>query len=421
MLNQLKRKFVTIIMAIVAVVLATVFAGICYSEYRNEVEASNQALRESIDRSAAFEARSAANAAGGVQSSNPPEIGGGMRTGRFFAPAAVFKITDDGSVVSDEATASASLSADTLAAFSARATALDYGIGDLPDLGLRYAKETVNGITYLSLVDSSTVQGWQRIALQLSVAGIAALAVFLLVSIKLANWALRPVQEAWRAQKQFVADASHELKTPLTIILANSAILLKHPESTVAQQSKWIESTQIEAERMQGLTEEMLSLAEIEAQASIELSDVDLSDLIDREALQFESIAFERGCALDADTEEGVVVKADAQRLGKSIATLIENACKYVEAGGRVRIGLSSENGRAVLSVNNSGSYIERDDLEHIFDRFYRTDKARSGDATGYGLGLSIAKETAEAHGGTLSASSSREGGTTFTLTLPLA
>ena len=154
---------------------------------------------------------------------------------------------------------------------------------------------------------------------------------------------------------------------------------------------------------------------------SIELSDIDLSALIDREALQFESIAFERGYALDADTEERVVVKADARRLGKSIATLIENAFKYVETGGRVLIGLSSANGRAVLSVNNSGSYIEPGDLERVFDRFYRTDKARGGDAAGYGLGLSIAKETAKAHGDTLSVPSSHDGGTTFTLTLPLA
>ncbi|WP_124061172.1 cell wall metabolism sensor histidine kinase WalK [Gordonibacter sp. Marseille-P4307] len=107
--------------------------------------------------------------------------------------------------------------------------------------------------------------------------------------------------------------------------------------------------------------------------------------------------------------------------LGKSIATLIENACKYIETGGRVLIGLSSANGRAVLSVNNSGSYIEPGDLERVFDRFHRTDKARGGDAAGYGLGLSIAKETAKAHGDTLSVPSSHDGGTTFTLTLPLA
>lgn len=140
---------------------------------------------------------------------------------------------------------------------------------------------------------------------------VAALAVFLVISLFFSRWALRPVARAWTQQRRFVADASHDLKTPLTVILANTSIALEHPERSVASQSQWLESTQHEAEAMQGLVGDLLTLAKMDEEeaaaqsgaARPALEEVDLSDVIEGEVLQFESVAFERGVKLESQVE----------------------------------------------------------------------------------------------------------------------
>ena len=111
---------------------------------------------------------------------------------------------------------------------------------------------------FVAFTDTTSTDSWKSLALTLGIAGLGTLAVFFFIALALSNWALKPVKEAWEAQRQFVADASHDLKTPLTVILANSSILLQHPERTIASESQWIKSTQSEAQQMQGLVNEML-------------------------------------------------------------------------------------------------------------------------------------------------------------------
>ena len=173
---------------------------------------------------------------------------------------------------------------------------------------------------------------------------------------------------------------------------------------------------------MQELVGDMLALAQAESAEAQQRTRVDLSDLVSKEALQFESVAFERGIDMAEDVADGVAVDGDARKLEKLAGTLIDNACKYAGDGGTVRIALSVEGRKAVLSVRNTGPTIPPEDIEHIFDRFYRADKARTRDNTGsFGLGLAIAREAAESHGGSIRAKSSDAEGTVFTVTLPLA
>lgn len=151
-----------------------------------------------------------------------------------------------------------------------------------------------------------------------------------------------------------------------------------------------------------------------------------LSRLVEGEALSFESVAFDRDIAWSCEVKPGLVVSGDARRLQRLVAVLLDNACKYAPAGGTVTIALGKEGNRACLSVRNDGEPIDPEDLAHVFDRFYRADKARThgevGEApNGYGLGLSIAQQIASEHKGTLEVSSDAESGTVFTLTLPLA
>ena len=142
--------------------------------------------------------------------------------------------------------------------------------------------------------------------------------------------------------------------------------------------------------------------------------------------LQFESVAFELGVEIDDDIDEGVYVEGDAERLGRMVATLIDNACKYAGDGMSVDVTLRKTlpNGmreKAELKVHNDGPAIPEEDLPHVFDRFYRADKARTSSKGGYGLGLAIGQEIAHEHDGTIEVESSEADGTTFTVTLPLA
>lgn len=253
---------------------------------------------------------------------------------------------------------------------------------------------------------------------------LVALAALYAVSRLLANWAIRPVSEAWDQQRRFISDASHELKTPLSVIIANTQILQGTP-SVPEEARRWVDSTADEAGHMKGLVEDLLTLARADEAAAGSvgaagpLVALDLSEVVEEAALEFDAVAFERGCSIEAEVEPGVVVNGDRAQLSRVTHTLLDNATKYAAKGTPVRVALSREGKRARLSVNNAGAPIGPEDLRHIFDRFYRTDKARSRqEAGGFGLGLAIAKSIVEAHGGRIEATSSEREGTTFTVLL---
>ncbi|MDD6729876.1 MAG: HAMP domain-containing sensor histidine kinase [Eggerthellaceae bacterium] len=253
-------------------------------------------------------------------------------------------------------------------------------------------------------------------------ASLGILAVIFIASMVLSKRAVAPVDRAWRRQRQFIADASHELKTPLTVILANNALLRESPEQTVANQMKWIDSTDTEAHLMQGLVDDMLYLAKVEDDGAAVVNDrVDMDEVAEGVVLTFESVAFDRGLELESHIAPGAFVLGQRDRLARMLATLVDNACKYADAGGKVDVDLAVRGGQCVVRVRNTGAPIAAEDLPHLFDRFYRADKARTSGKGGYGLGLSIAQTIARDHGGDISAASSASDGTVFTVTLPLA
>lgn len=358
----------------------------------------------------------------------PPTIGGRERDGGQVIPMALFSVSVDGAMSALGRYNTASISQDVLEQAGQQLAGADEGFGSLSDLGLFYVKRQAGGVMYLAFADMGSASGWRSLAATLAVVEVAALAVFFVISLFFSRWALRPVARAWTQQRRFVADASHDLKTPLTVILANTSIALEHPERSVASQSQWLESTQHEAEAMQGLVGDLLALAKMDEEEAAAQSgaarpafeEVDLSDVLEGEVLQFESVAFERGVKLESQVEPGIELRGNEQRLRRLAGTLIDNACKYVDDGGAVNVSLSRAGKQAKLEVRNTGAPISPEDLPHVFDRFYRADKARTGGAGGHGLGLAIARAIAEEHGGTLTASSTQAEGTAFTATLPL-
>ena len=210
-----------------------------------------------------------------------------------------------------------------------------------------------------------------------------------------------------------MADASHDLKTPLTVIMANNKIVSAHKQETVAQQEQWLRSTAEEAQHRRELIDQMLQLARTDAgQQRVELRPVNCSELVEAQALCFEPVAYERDVTLETRLQSHVMLNSDPQLLQQLTAILVDNAIKYSAPGRPVVICLE-QSGSVRLSVHNDGTPIPAEDLPHIFDRFYRSDKARA--SSGYGLGLSIARSIAQTLHGTLNVKSSEAAGTTFT------
>ena len=441
MFKKLRIKFIAITMVMVAIVMALAFSVVCAVEYQRSysvvqttlIDAAEQAVEDAQrigggqDRfgdegepPVPFDALSGEDFS---EAPVPPFIGkreGQARGASSLIPVAVYATGTDGQTHPVPQVTTASISDDVLSEAMGLAGQADDGFGTFEGLDLHYYKVTKESGTYFVFADTSYTDSWKTLAFMLAVVGLVTLVVFFVITLFYSRWALRPVREAWDSQRQFVADASHDLKTPLTVVLANAAILLKHPERTIASESQWIESTQKEAENMQGLVNEMLELAQVEAGEKVEVEKVrlDFSDLVDGQTLLFDSVALERGCSFECEVEGGIGVFGNGKQVEKMVSTLVENAFKYVDDGGRVDVALRRAGKRVVLSIANTGATISAEDLPHIFDRFYRTDKARTSGEGGFGLGLAIAREVARQHGGDITCASG-DGRTVFTVTLP--
>lgn len=237
--------------------------------------------------------------------------------------------------------------------------------------------------------------------------------------------AVQPIAEAWESQQRFVSDASHELKTPLAVIKANMSVMSRQGGMD-DEAMRWIASTTDEADRMGALIADMLELARTDETSDLAqggdragMVPIDLSQLVEETTMELDAVAFERGHAIEEDIEEGVMAVGNPEKLGRLLRVLVDNATKYGGDGSPVGVALHTTKRHIRLSVHNDGNPIPKEDLAHVFDRFYRSDKARTADESkSFGLGLPIAKNIAEAHGGRLTVTSDEESGTTFTLTL---
>nr|WP_325301440.1 HAMP domain-containing sensor histidine kinase [uncultured Dysosmobacter sp.] len=290
--------------------------------------------------------------------------------------------------------------------------------GILQDYRLRYLRQDRGFYLRLAFVDTSMERAVLREMMgSYLVIAAGALALLLGVSVLLSRWATRPVEKAWRQQRQFLSDASHELKTPLTVILSNAELL--EGAALEGRPARWADNIHSEARQMKSLVEEMLTLARSDDMGpSAVLTEVSLSDVADDCALAFEPVAFEAGKPLEDQIAGDVSVLGDRDKLRQLLSILLDNAIKYGREGQSVRLILERTDRQAVLRVQNTGDPIPPEQLSHLFERFYRADASR-GEKSGFGLGLAIAKQIVTLHRGTIRAESAA-GVTTFTCTLPL-
>lgn len=292
--------------------------------------------------------------------------------------------------------------------------------GTLSDYGLIYYRDDSSGTGSIALTDTGYIgSSMADMLLVLAAVWLCAMLCFFAVSLWLSKLAVRPMERAAEREKQFVADVSHDLKTPLAVITANNSILLEDPEAPVGTLQRWVDSTGQAARQMQGLVDEMLTLAVAQWGINAPLTPVDLSGMVTKAALQMESVAYDKQVTLEAEIMERITVQSDLGALQRIASSLIENAIKYEPVGGRVTVTLSAAKRQVRLTVRNCGSVIPPEALPHVFDRFYRGDKSR-GSAQGHGLGLAIVKQLTEDLGGTITVRSSVGEGTAFLVTLPL-
>jgi len=236
----------------------------------------------------------------------------------------------------------------------------------------------------------------------------------------LANRALIPIRHSMEKQQQFVSDASHELRTPLSVIQAHTELLLRHPEHTIEQDSKHISTVLQEARRMSKLVGSLLTLARTDSdQLELEFKPVQVDHIIREGVRKMQMLAEVKDIILHTEIDSPVPMKADEERLQQLIVTLLDNAIKYTPEGGVVRIGCRKLAHSVQLEVEDTGIGIAQDNLPHIFDRFYRGDKARTRQEGGTGLGLAIAKWIVERHGGKIRVESKLSSGTLVLVTLP--
>lgn len=299
-----------------------------------------------------------------------------------------------------------------------RACALEAPEGVLEDFELRYVRvETPRG-TKLVLADMSSERTMTRYLVRLSsLVGFGGFALFFVISLLLSGWAVKPVDEAWRQQKQFVADASHELKTPLTVIMAN-AELLQQPGYDEAQRRVFSESILSMSRQMRQLVESLLNLARLDSMRKPEgMEALDFSTLVEDCILPFEPLYFERGLLLESEIEPGLTVCGNERALCRCVDILLDNAQKYSEPGS-VKLRLQRNGRTAELTVSNPSPELTRSECRDVFKRFYRRDEARTGSGS-YGLGLPIAEGIVRGHGGRISCDW-EAGEIRFTVTIPV-
>lgn len=233
---------------------------------------------------------------------------------------------------------------------------------------------------------------------------------------------LRPIHRSWQRQTEFVADASHELRTPLAVIQSNLGVVLEHPEESIANNLEWLNNAQSEVRRLSRLIEDLLTLARSDSGTTVlHKSTFNLAAMIEEVVELFQPIAWSKDIHFTVGDSNPCMIEADVDRIKQLLVILIDNAIKYTDEQGTVRVSCILKRTGVMIEVSDSGIGIREEDISRVFDRFYRADSARTHlTSHGVGLGLSLAKWITTAHGGRISISSRESEGTTVTVMLPI-
>ena len=336
----------------------------------------------------------------------PPDLGSDFQLSTFYSVA----FSEDGTVLSVNDGAKGLYSEDELISIARDLLTKSKTAGRFDNLS--YMISNKPGYTLVAFIDDTVTESSMRTLLHnvLLVGGIAIVVLFF-ISQYLSKRIIRPLEENDRQQKQFISDASHELKTPVAVISTNAEMLIRE-----LGENEWLANIQYENERMGDLVKQLLELSRAE-NTETAMGLVDFSRVVTGEVLAFESLAFDQGKTIQSDIDDGIHVTGSQTQIAQLTSILLDNAVRH-GTGSEIELSLKRKGHTAVLSTVNDGDEIPPEKLEHLFDRFYRVDEARNSEGHHYGLGLSIAKAVAEKHGGNISVSY-KDGKVRFTVTIP--
>ncbi len=438
MIKKLKHQFIAINMILVLLVIVPTFIYMYTSTAKDLARSSYMAIEEGFGMFTGPEGEKNNPNGGGNERFEKPEFtmpndeefNGEDDPRKNFFNTFFVTLDSEGNIIEKVARSNYEIADEDLSTIIELVKAQESPSGVVDELDIRYV---VKNYTNSDGLDVTTIGfmdiGYEKNMLDAQrrmyiVIGFVILIVFLIISILLSKQVMRPIEKSWNQQQQFVSDVSHELKTPTAVILANASILKMNED--LGDDKKWVDYISIEAERMKNLIEQLLFLSKSDfSKSEFVFSTIQLGDLVFGSTLPYEAVLFENGKNVTISTkiEDDCIVLGDEGQLKQLVNILIDNAVKYSLENSEIKVFLTKESKNnknyVALRVNNKSEVISEDDLEKLFERFYKVDKARTRNGDSHGLGLSIAKEVVANHKGKISVKNSEQDGTTFKVLIP--
>lgn len=432
MFNQLRNRLLIVNMVIISLIMIVAFSSIYTITYQNNHKSINDDLMQISE----FYRKSGGMDGGGKFNNNhgPKDNGGdmiapvdsGVGGGKSGPPperSVSFAIDTDEqwNITTTDSRFDMDTEFYTLAVQHAAASDATQGNFTLDGNRWTYNVEnTIDGYSIVFLDVTNSYKFLRNLLYTFLAVGLIMLIVIYFTSRYFANRSIAPVKEAFDKQQRFIADASHELRTPLTVINTNADVLLANSDDLIRTQIKWLHHIKSETERMRTLTSDLLYLTQMEnARESMIVTSFNLSEAVESVILTLEAVIFENNIALDYDIVPNLYTKGNSEQMKQVILILLDNAIKYTNAAGSIKLTLKKQGHDLLLKVTNTGEGIPQEHLGRIFDRFYRVDASRSRQNGGYGLGLAIAKSIVEQSKGRIYAKSVPNETTSFSVQLP--
>lgn len=406
MFKKSRRKIVAAILSLLVLLLFGTFCVIYLASYVDMTNENRTLLKQYVDAyvlPGTFEGDRTKDAWGDPHGKPPM-----LELSTFYSVA----MSNDGQVLKVDNADVSTFSEDTLTALASEI--VDGGKTNGVENNLIYRMADKGEYILVAFLDNTVMleNAGTLISYTLIFGGVALVFLFFLANY-LAGRIVAPLEESYERQKQFVSDAGHELKTPVAVVNANLELL-----SREIGENQWLSNIQYENERMSALIIQLLELARAE-NVTPHMETIDLSRLVCGELLPFETVAYENGLTLNGDIAENIFVSGNSVQLKQLTSILLDNAIRHSDSGREVALTLKKGKNHAVLSVLNDGDAISPEDRKQLFERFYRTDSARTGDGQHYGLGLAIARAIALTHKGTIDVQC-HDGKVEFIVKLPL-
>lgn len=400
MIRRLQRKFILLAVLSVSAVLLVLIGTINIINYRNMVADADSTLQILAEHNGYFPMQyRMLPEEGGQTSSFPfgrrnatPELPYQTRyfTSFFNSDGKLYHINME-NIASIDGSGAITLAQEIFETGKEKGFAGDYRFR-------RCSLESGTMLIFLNISrEQATVRSFLLASISISLAGLLAV---LLLLILFSGRIVRPIAESYEKQKQFITDAGHELKTPITIINADADVL-----ETELEDSEWLADIRKQTGRLTSLTSDLIYLSKMaEDGTGLMMTGFPLSDTVEETVQSFRAVAMSRNLSLSEEIQPGISMNGDEKSIGRLVSILLDNACKYTPEGGSISVSLEKSGRSIQLTVNNTTENIAQGSADMLFERFYRADSSRNSESGGFGLGLAVAKAVSEAHKGKIRA-----------------